>query len=141
MTSMPPLITLAGVGRSYGRGPLEVRVLDSVDLRVQRGAMDAISGPSGCGKTTMLNLLGALDKPSEGSVTVDSVDVGALSGKDQVAYRRKKVGFVFQTFNLIASLNALENVMLPMEFDRKIGPYPCRLYFFFTRSPARSYWH
>ena len=63
----------------------------------------------------MLNLLGALDKPSKGTVNVDSVDVGALSGRDQVAYRRQKVGFVFQTFNLVASLNAIENVMLPRE--------------------------
>ena len=96
-------------------GYRQVPAVVDVDLEVPRGKMVALQGPSGCGKTTLLNLIGALDKASEGRVIVDSVDVGELSGREQVSYRRTKVGFVFQTYNLIPNMSALENVMLPME--------------------------
>ena len=112
-----PIIRLESVTRVFSQmGYREVPAVIDVDLEVPRGKMVALQGPSGCGKTTLLNLIGALDKPSEGSVVVDSVDVGRLSGREQVPYRRSKVGFVFQTFNLIPNLSSLENVMLPMEF-------------------------
>ena len=77
--------------------------------------MVALRGPSGCGKSTLLNLLGALDRPDSGDLSVDGMDVGKLRGGSEVAYRRMKVGFVFQMFNLMPHLTALENVMLPME--------------------------
>ena len=112
-----PLIRLEHVSRVYSAmGYRQVPAVLDVDMEVPRGKMVALQGPSGCGKTTLLNLIGALEKPSEGRVIVDSVDVGRLSGREQVPYRRSKVGFVFQTFNLIPNLSALENVMLPIEF-------------------------
>ena len=112
-----PLIHLEHVSRVFSpMGYRQVPAVVDVDLEVPRGKMAALQGPSGCGKTTLLNLIGALDKPSEGRVVVDSVDVEKLSGREQVAYRRSTVGFVFQTFNLIPNMSALENVMLPMEF-------------------------
>jgi len=111
-----PLVQLQQVSRIFSpMGYRQVRAVVDVDLEVPRGKMVALQGPSGCGKTTLLNLIGALDKPSEGRVIVDSVDVGRLSGREQVSYSRSKVGFVFQTFNLIPNMSALENVMLPME--------------------------
>ena len=110
-----PLIQLEGVYRHFNMDPLVVRAVDGVDLEIPMGKMVALTGPSGCGKTTLLNLLGALDRPSSGHVIVDSVDVATLSGAEQVSYRRSKVGFVFQTFNLIPNMSALENVTLPME--------------------------
>ena len=97
-------------------GYRQVPAIVDVGLELPRGKMVALQGPSGCGKTTLLNLIGALDTPSEGRVVVDSVNVGELSGREQVSYRRSKVGFVFQMFNLIPNMSALENVMLPMEF-------------------------
>ena len=112
-----PLIHLEHVSRVFSpMGYRQVPAVVDVDLEVPRGKMAALQGPSGCGKTTLLNLIGALDKPSEGRVVVDSVDVEKLSGREQVSYRRSTVGFVFQTFNLIPNMSALENVMLPMEF-------------------------
>ena len=100
-----PLIHFEHVSRVFSAmGYCQVPAVVDVDLEVPRGKMAALQGPSGCGKTTLLNLIGALDKPSEGRVVVDSVDVGRLSGREQVPYRRSKVGFVFQTFNLIPNL-------------------------------------
>jgi putative ABC transport system ATP-binding protein len=100
-----PIIQLEKVSRFYSPGGYrQVPAVVDVGLEV----------PSG--KTTLLNLIGALDKPSEGRIVVDSVNVGKLSGREQVSYRRSKVGFVFQTFNLIPNMSALENVMFPMEF-------------------------
>jgi len=94
----------------------DVRAVEAVSFRLPRGKMVALRGPSGCGKSTLLNLIGALDKPDSGTLVVDGTDVAHLSGAKEVAYRRKKVGFVFQMFNLVPQLSALENVMLPMEF-------------------------
>ena len=112
-----PIIRFEKVSRHFLVGSHRVRAADDVSLSVSRGQMAAIMGPSGCGKTTLLNLLGALDRPTEGRVTVDSIDVGNLSGREEVHYRRGKIGFVFQTFNLVSNISALENVMLPMELN------------------------
>jgi len=93
-----------------------VKAVDGVGFRLPRGKVVALRGPSGCGKSTLLNLIGALDRPHSGQLTVDGVDVSRLSGGGEVAYRRRKVGFVFQQFNLVPQLSAIENVTLPMEF-------------------------
>jgi ABC-type lipoprotein export system ATPase subunit len=106
---------LENVVKHFKSGPVLVRAVDGVSLQLPRGKMVALRGPSGCGKSTLLNLLGALDRPDSGSITVDGSDVGKLKGSEEVDYRRMKVGFVFQMFNLMPSLTALENVMLPME--------------------------
>jgi ABC-type lipoprotein export system ATPase subunit len=103
------------LSKRFKSGSAIVRAVDEVDLSLPRGRIAAIKGPSGCGKSTLLNLLGALDRPDSGRLQVDGVDVTALRGGKEVAYRRAKVGFVFQQFNLIPHLSALENVTLPME--------------------------
>jgi putative ABC transport system ATP-binding protein len=90
--------------------------VDGVSFRLPRGKIVALRGPSGCGKSTLLNLIGALDRPDSGRLNVDGVDVSRLSGGGEVEYRRRKVGFVFQQFNLVPELSAIENVTLPMEF-------------------------
>jgi len=104
-----------GLTKHFPSGGRTVRAVDGVDFRITRGRMVALRGPSGCGKSTLLNLIGALDKPDSGQLQVDGVDVRRLSGGREVSYRRRKVGFVFQQFNLIPQLSALENVTLPME--------------------------
>jgi putative ABC transport system ATP-binding protein len=99
-----------------------VTAVDDVSFGLPRGKMIAIRGPSGCGKTTLLNLIGALDKPTAGSIVVDGINVSEINGRDEVMYRLRKVGFVFQYYYLVPNLTALENVMLPMDLlgvDRK----------------------
>ena len=112
---MSSLIELKGVTKEYKSGSQVVRVLDGLDLSIgEPGSIVAVLGPSGSGKTTLLNLIGALDRPTAGEVVVLGTTLGKLSEKQLTEYRRKKVGFVFQTFNLIPNLSALENVALPM---------------------------
>jgi putative ABC transport system ATP-binding protein len=103
------------LSKRFKSGSSVIKAVDEVDLRLPRGRLAALRGPSGCGKSTLLNLLGALDRADEGRLEVDGVDVTALRGGKEVAYRRQKVGFVFQQFNLVPHLSALENVTLPME--------------------------
>ena len=110
------IVQFEDVHKQYTSGAAEVHAVAGIDLTLLRGTMVGVTGPSGCGKTTMLNLLGALDAPSRGRIVVDGLDVTSLSGREQVAYRRTKVGFVFQTFHLIPNMTAEENVVLPMEF-------------------------
>ena len=105
-----------GLTKHFKSGPVTVKAVDGVSFRLPRGRIVALRGPSGCGKSTLLNLLGALDRPDSGQLNVDGVDVSGLSGGGEVEYRRRKVGFVFQQFNLVPQLSAIENVTLPMEF-------------------------
>lgn len=105
-----------GLTKHFKSGPVTVKAVDGVSFRLPRGQIVALRGPSGCGKSTLLNLIGALDRPDSGLLNVDGVDVSRLSGGGEVAYRRRKVGFVFQQFNLVPQLSAIENVTLPMEF-------------------------
>ncbi|MCH7838115.1 MAG: ABC transporter ATP-binding protein [Chloroflexi bacterium] len=104
-----------GLVKHFKSGPVTVKAVDGVSFQLPRSAVVALRGPSGCGKSTLLNLIGALDRPDSGRLTVDGVDVTTLSGRSEAAYRRRKVGFVFQQFNLVPYLSALENVTLPME--------------------------
>ena len=107
--------SLEHVSKFFASGGGQVKAVDDVSFTVPRGKLVVLRGPSGCGKSTLLNLLGALDKPDSGTIMVDGVDVGRLGGGNEVEYRRRKVGFVFQMFNLMPHLSALENVTLPME--------------------------
>ncbi len=100
----------------YRMGKVNVEALRGVDLRVRKGELMAVVGPSGSGKSTLLNLMGALDKPTTGRVFIDGVDVGKLSDFELADLRARKIGFVFQFFNLIHRMNALRNVALPMVF-------------------------
>ncbi len=107
-------ITASGVIKVYRSGDLEVTALRGVDIAVERGEFVLILGPSGSGKTTLLNLLGGLDRPTAGRVSVDGFRLDSATNADLAKYRRTEVGFVFQFFNLIPSLTARENVEFPM---------------------------
>jgi putative ABC transport system ATP-binding protein len=105
----------------YKLGGRQVRALSDVNLQVKKGDFISIMGPSGSGKTTLLNMLGCLDKPTYGKVILDSVNITKVPEKGLFKIRKHKVGFVFQTFNLMPYLNAIENVELPMEGTKKSG--------------------
>ena len=110
----PPLARLRGVRKAYRKGGDDLVVLDGLDLDVAAGEFLALMGPSGSGKSTLLNILGGLDRPDEGDVLVADVDLNALSRDQLAAWRARHVGFIFQAFNLIPVLTALENVELPL---------------------------
>ena len=110
-------LELRGVSKVYGSGVGEVRALDAIDLSVRRGELVAIMGPSGSGKSTLLTIAGSLEEPTEGHVLVDGVDLATVSRADRAKLRRRSIGFVFQDFNLLPALTALENVTLPLELD------------------------
>lgn len=109
-------IKIKNLTKQFKMGSDTVEALNNVSLELNGGQMIALRGPSGCGKSTLLNLLGVLDYPTNGQIEIDGIDVATLKGKAETNYRCKKVGFIFQSFNLVPYLNALENVMLPMEF-------------------------
>lgn len=105
-----------GVKRVYRMGTEEVHALRGVDVQINRGEYISIMGPSGSGKSTLFNMIGGLDKPSEGKVYIDEVDIAQLDAYELAWMRCRKIGYIFQTFNLIPVMTALENVMLPMIF-------------------------
>lgn len=110
-------LELRTVVKRYGSGLTEVRALTDVTVAVAPGELVAVMGPSGCGKSTLLHLAGALEDPDAGSVSVGGRDLSTLSATERAALRRTDVGFVFQRLNLVPSLTALENVMLPLELE------------------------
>ena len=103
----------------YGSGDTEVRALDGVNLSVDSGEFVAIVGTSGSGKSTLLHMLGGLDRPTSGSVIVDGKDIFSLKDEALTIFRRRKIGFVFQSYNLVPVLNARENIVLPIQLDRR----------------------
>lgn len=111
--SAPPIIELDRVTKKYGQYNAEVVALDDVSLKIFPGDFVSIVGTSGCGKSTLLHLMGILDRPTKGKVLVDGRDTTKITGKDVAAFRGKKMGFVFQSYNLIPRLTAIENVILP----------------------------
>jgi len=111
-----PLILAEGLRKVYRMGRVEVHALRGVNLQVRRREFLAIVGPSGSGKSTLLHCIGCLDTPTGGRVLIDGVDTSKLDGRALAKLRRERIGFVFQQFNLIRSLNAVENVALPMVF-------------------------
>ncbi len=111
------LIQTENLTRIYGSGETAVVALDHVNLTVEEGQFVAVMGPSGCGKSTLLHLIGGLDRPTEGRVVLDGHDLGRLDDDALTALRRRKIGFVFQFFNLIPVLTALENAALPLLLD------------------------
>jgi putative ABC transport system ATP-binding protein len=114
---MTTMVQLDGASRSFGSGHTEVVALHPTDLTVGVGELVAVMGPSGSGKTTLLSLVGGLDRPSRGRVTVAGQDVGTLDPRGLAILRRRSVGYVFQDLNLLNGLTALENVSLPLELD------------------------
>lgn len=113
---MNSMVKLKDVVKEFKQGMGVVKALDGVNLEIGQGVFAVIVGPSGSGKSTLLNMLGALDRPSGGEVWIDGVNLNEVSEAELTVHRRNKVGFVFQQFNLIPNLTAIENVMLPMEF-------------------------
>jgi putative ABC transport system ATP-binding protein len=111
------IIQTDNLTKTYGTGEAAVVALDHVTLKVNPGEFVAIMGPSGCGKSTLLHLLGGLDRPSEGNVDIEDTPIARMSDDDLTKLRRRKMGFVFQFFNLIPVLNAVENASLPVTLD------------------------
>ena len=103
----------------YGSGDTQVKALDGVDLNIEQGEFVAIVGTSGSGKSTLLHMLGGLDRPTSGTVTVDGKDIFALRDEALTIFRRRKIGFVFQSYNLVPVLSVWENIVLPVELDGK----------------------
>ena len=101
----------------YGSGDTEVRALDGVNLTVEKGEFLAVVGTSGSGKSTLLHMLGGLDRPTTGSVTVDGKEIFSLKDEALTIFRRRKIGFVFQNYNLVPVLNVYENIVLPIQLD------------------------
>ena len=113
-----PLIKLENVWKIYQLGKVELTVLKEINLEINRGSFVSIIGPSGSGKSTLLNIIGCLDIPTKGKVFLDGQDVQKLSEDELAKIRGKKIGFVFQQFNLLPNLTAIENVVLPMVFQK-----------------------
>ena len=115
-TETQNIVRTRGVKRVYQMGKLSLEALKGIDMEVQRGEYISIMGPSGSGKSTLFNMIGALDKPTEGKVYIDEVDVAQLDAYELAWLRCRKIGYIFQPFNLIPVMTALENVTLPMIF-------------------------
>ena len=103
--------------KTYGAGEAEVHALDGVDLAVEKGEFLAVVGTSGSGKSTLLHMLGGLDRPTSGTVTVDGKELSTLKDEELTIFRRRKIGFVFQNYNLVPVLNVYENIVLPIQLD------------------------
>ena len=101
----------------YGEEPLVVKALDGINLQIEQGSFTAIVGTSGSGKSTLLHMLGGLDTPTGGSVVVDGQSLGKMSRSELTIFRRRKIGFIFQNYNLIPNLNIYDNIVLPVELD------------------------
>jgi putative ABC transport system ATP-binding protein len=121
-SSASPLLELRGVNKRHGSGAGEVHALREVDLVVEAGTLVAVMGPSGSGKSTLLTVAGGLEVPTAGEVLIDGLSVARLSRRERARMRRRTIGFVFQDYNLLAGLSAIENVSLPLELDGVAGP-------------------
>lgn len=114
------VVSAKNLKKYYGEAPNLTRALDGVSLELERGECVAIVGSSGSGKTTLLNMLGALDRPDSGTVIIDGSDVTAMKEEERTVFRRRKIGFVFQNYNLVPLLSVMENITLPLELDGKM---------------------
>lgn len=111
------ILETVNLRKTYGIGDTKVKALDGVNLKVEEGEFVAVVGTSGSGKSTLLHMLGGLDRPTEGKVLVDGRDIFSLKEDELTIFRRRKIGFVFQAYNLVPVLNVYENIVLPIELD------------------------
>ena len=111
------MIETENLTKIYGTDENQLRALDGVNLKIARGEFAAVVGPSGCGKSTLLHMLGGIDAPTEGRVTIEGMDLSTLAPDPLTVFRRRHIGFVFQSFNLVPRLNVWENVTLPLGLD------------------------
>ena len=118
---METIIELKGINKIYRTDEVETQALENVNLQVNKGEFLSIMGPSGCGKSTLLNIMGLLDAPTSGSVLIDDTATEKLSDKALAAFRNEKLGFVFQSFHLINSLNVIDNVKIPLLYRKMSG--------------------
>jgi putative ABC transport system ATP-binding protein len=116
------LIDTVDIEKSYGMGEASVAALDGVSIEINAGEFVAIMGPSGSGKSTLMNIIGCLDRPSKGQYFLNGEDVSELDREDLAGIRNRQIGFIFQSYNLLARVSALENVKLPLLYDRKNLP-------------------
>lgn len=108
------MIKLSGVNKIYRTNEIETQALENVNIEIEKGTFVSIMGPSGCGKSTLLNIVGLLDTPTSGRVEIAGIDTAGLKDSEQAAFRNKNLGFVFQSFHLIPSLNVTDNIELPL---------------------------
>lgn len=113
------IVTCKGVRKVYGLRENQVTALDGIDLTVEKGEFVAITGPSGSGKSTLLHILGSVDKPTEGKVIIDGTELSGLNASQAAVFRRRKVGLVYQFFNLIPTLTVERNILMPLLLDRR----------------------
>ncbi len=113
------ILKCEGVEKVYGKGGNEVAALKGIDLSVEKGEFVAIVGASGSGKSTLLHILGSVDKPTRGTVMIDGVDIGGLNATDAAIFRRRKVGLIYQFYNLIPTLTVEKNICMPMLLDKR----------------------
>lgn len=111
------IVTVHNLKKYFGKGENQVRALDGIDLAIEKGKFTAIIGASGSGKTTLLNMIGGMDIPDEGEITVDGVSLRGLKEKELAVFRRSKVGFIYQNFNLIPTLTVRENILFPLSLS------------------------
>ena len=116
---MKPMVEIRNLKKNYGKGENLVKAVDHTNLTIERGKFTAIVGRSGSGKSTMLHLMGGLDRPDKGRVFIDGEDIFKLKDEQLAVFRRKKIGFIFQDYNLLPSLNVWENIVLPLGLDNK----------------------
>ena len=117
METRDNLIEVKDLKKYYGSGDTLVKALDGINLSVEQGEFVSIVGTSGSGKSTLLHMLGGLDRPTSGSVQVEEKDISGLKDEELTIFRRRKIGFVFQSYNLVPVLNVIENIVLPVELD------------------------
>ena len=120
------IVTVHRLKKYFGKGEAQVKALDGIDLSIEKGKFTAIIGASGSGKTTLLNMIGGLDTPDEGEVIVDGVNLSGLKERELAVFRRGKVGFVYQNFNLVPTLTVKENILFPLSLA---GSTPDRRFF------------
>ena len=111
------IVTISNLKKYFGEGPRQVKALDGIDLTIEKGRFLSIVGASGSGKTTLLNTIGGLYEPAEGTVIVDGTDLSGLTEEQLTVFRRRKIGFVFQDYNLVPELTIRENILFPLAMD------------------------